>query len=89
MNPVMSQVDMVPDDDLNTRLKFYASSLFAFLLLILFFNLITFFRLMVGNILFSLYTVVILLYRILRIKTYLFQFYIRTCNVSSSKSFEK
>jgi hypothetical protein len=27
MNPVMSQVDMVPDDDLNTRLKFYVSYL--------------------------------------------------------------
>ena len=25
MNPLMSQVDMVPDDDLNTRLKFYVS----------------------------------------------------------------
>jgi hypothetical protein len=34
MNPVMSQVDMVPDDDLNTRLKFYVS-FFAFFLLIL------------------------------------------------------
>ena len=26
MNPLMSQVDMVPDEDLNTRLKFYVSS---------------------------------------------------------------
>ena len=25
MNPIMSQVDMVPDDDLNTKLKFYVS----------------------------------------------------------------
>ena len=25
MNPLMSVVDMVPDDDLNTRLKFYVS----------------------------------------------------------------
>ena len=29
MNPVMSYVDMVPDDDLNTRLKFYVSSDFS------------------------------------------------------------
>jgi hypothetical protein len=27
MNPVMSQVDMVPDDDLNTRLKFYCENI--------------------------------------------------------------
>ena len=27
MNPLMSQVDIVPDDDLNTRLKFYVSTL--------------------------------------------------------------
>jgi hypothetical protein len=26
MNPLMSAVDMVPDDDLNTRLKFYVST---------------------------------------------------------------
>ena len=26
MNPLMSQVDMVPDEDLNTRLKFYVST---------------------------------------------------------------
>lgn len=26
MNPLMSQVDMVPDDDLNTKLKFYVST---------------------------------------------------------------
>ena len=25
MNPLMSQVDMVPDEDLNTKLKFYVS----------------------------------------------------------------
>lgn len=25
MNPKMSEVDIVPDDDLNTRLKFYVS----------------------------------------------------------------
>ena len=25
MSPLMSQVDMVPDEDLNTRLKFYVS----------------------------------------------------------------
>jgi hypothetical protein len=25
MNPLMSQVDIVPDEDLNTRLKFYVS----------------------------------------------------------------
>ena len=25
MNPRMSEVDIVPDDDLNTRLKFYVS----------------------------------------------------------------
>ena len=25
MNPIMGEVDMVPDDDLNTRLKFYVS----------------------------------------------------------------
>ena len=29
MNPMMSYVDMVPDDDLNTRLKFYVSSDFS------------------------------------------------------------
>jgi hypothetical protein len=56
MNPVMSQVDMVPDDDLNTRLKFYVSSLLAFLLLKLF---LTFFCLVLGNIFLSIYTVVI------------------------------
>ena len=27
MNPLMGEVDMVPDDDLNTRLKFYVSTL--------------------------------------------------------------
>jgi len=27
MNPLMSQVDMVPDDDLNTRLKFYCENI--------------------------------------------------------------
>ena len=27
MNPLMSQVDMVPDEDLNTKLKFYVSIL--------------------------------------------------------------
>jgi hypothetical protein len=59
MNPVMSQVDMVPDDDLNTRLKFYVSFLLAFLLLKLFLNLMIFFNLGLGNISFSLYTVVI------------------------------
>ena len=26
MNPLMSQVDIVPDEDLNTRLKFYVST---------------------------------------------------------------
>ena len=26
MNPMMSAVDIVPDDDLNTRLKFYVST---------------------------------------------------------------
>ena len=26
MNPKMSEVDIVPDDDLNTRLKFYVSN---------------------------------------------------------------
>jgi len=26
MNPIMSQVDMVPDDDLNTKLKFYCEN---------------------------------------------------------------
>ena len=29
MNPLMSQVDMVPDEDLNTKLKFYVSILFT------------------------------------------------------------
>ena len=31
MNPRMSEVDIVPDDDLNTRLKFYVSLLLFFL----------------------------------------------------------
>ena len=30
MNPEMSQVDIVPDEDLNTRLKFYVSKSFKF-----------------------------------------------------------
>ena len=30
MNPKMSEVDIVPDDDLNTRLKFYVSVQLAF-----------------------------------------------------------
>ena len=40
MNPKMGEVDIVPDDDLNTRLKFYVSRYIIIIFLLVRLNMV-------------------------------------------------